>query len=51
MAGATRTLTGVKAVDLSGGWYLNLHQGNSNDILSSSGQPAINFRPLECSNI
>jgi hypothetical protein len=46
----TRTVTGVGAVELSGGWYLNLHQGNSNNILSN-GQPTINFRPLECSNI
>ena len=46
----TRTATGVNAVELSGGWYLNLHQGNSNNILSN-GQPTINFRPLECANI
>jgi hypothetical protein len=45
----TRTVTGVNAVELSGGWYLNLHQGNSNNILSN-GQPTINFRPLLCSN-
>jgi hypothetical protein len=47
----TRTVTGVSAVKLSGGWYLNLHQGNSSNILNSSGQPTINFRPLECANI
>ncbi|HUN33272.1 MAG TPA: CHRD domain-containing protein [Trebonia sp.] len=47
----TRTVTGVKAVELSGGWYLNLHQGNSNNILNSAGQPTIFFRPLECANI
>jgi hypothetical protein len=47
----TRTLTGVKAVNLSGGWYLNLHQGNSSNILSRSGQPTIYFRPLECASI
>jgi hypothetical protein len=47
----TRTVTGVSAVKLSGGWYLNLHQGNSSNILTSSGQPTINFRPLECANI
>ena len=35
---------------LTGGWYLNLHQGNSNNILSN-GQPTINFRPLLCANI
>jgi hypothetical protein len=47
----TRVVTGVTAVELSGGWYLNLHQGNSTNILNSGGQPTINFRPLECANI
>jgi len=46
----TRSVGGVGAVELSGGWYLNLHQGNSNNI-ASNGQPTINFRPLECANI
>ncbi len=46
----TRMVTGVTSVMLTGGWYLNLHQGNSNDILSN-GQPTINFRPLLCANI
>jgi hypothetical protein len=46
----TRTVTGVTAVKLSGGWYLNLHQGNHSNILSN-GKPTINFRPLLCANI
>jgi hypothetical protein len=46
----TRTVTGITAVKMSGGWYLNLHQGNSKDILSN-GMPTINFRPLLCANI
>jgi hypothetical protein len=46
----TRTVTGITTVELSGGWYLNLHQGNSSNILSN-GQPTILFRPLECANI
>jgi hypothetical protein len=46
----TRIVTGVTAVKLSGGWYLNLHQGNSGNILSN-GQPTIYFRPLQCANI
>jgi hypothetical protein len=33
------------------GWYLNLHQGNSENILNSQGQPTIFFRPLLCANI
>ncbi len=32
------------------GWYLNVHQGNSANILSK-GQPTIYFRPLICANI
>ena len=47
----TRVVTGVTSVMLNSGWYLNLHQGNSNDILSKGGQPTIFFRPLLCANI
>jgi hypothetical protein len=47
---ATRVLTGVNAPLPAAGWYLNLHQGNSNNILSN-GAPTINFRPLLCSAI
>ena len=47
----TRVITGVTSVMLNGGWYFNLHQGNSNDILSKEGQPTIFFRPLLCANI
>ena len=47
----TRTVKGVTAAKLSGGWYLNLHQGTSSNIVTSSGQPTINFRPLLCANI
>ncbi len=47
----TRVVTGVTTVMLNDGWYLNLHQGNSNDILSKGGQPTIFFRPLLCANI
>ena len=32
------------------GWYLNIHQGNSTNIVSN-GQPTIRFRPLLCANI
>ena len=32
------------------GLYLNLHQGNNNNILAN-GVPTINFRPLLCANI
>jgi hypothetical protein len=47
----TRTVSGISGVELSGGWYLNLHQGNSSNILDANGQPTINFRPLLCANI
>ena len=46
----TRTLTGITSVMLNGGWYLNLHQGDMNNIVAN-GQPTINFRPLLCANI
>ncbi len=32
------------------GWYLNIHQGTTNQILHN-GQPTIFFRPLICANI
>ena len=47
----TRVVAGVTSVMLNGGWYFNLHQGNSNDILSTGGQPTIFFRPLLCANV
>jgi Cu/Zn superoxide dismutase len=46
----TRTVTGVTTPLPASGWYLNLHQGNSNNILSN-GNPTINFRPLLCGDI
>jgi hypothetical protein len=46
----SRVVTGVTAVPATG-WYLNLHQGNSQNILTPSGQPTIYFRPLLCNNI
>ena len=45
-----RTVTGVTSPVPSGTWYLNLHQGDSNNILAN-GQPTVNFRPLLCSGI
>jgi hypothetical protein len=47
---AVRTLTGVANPILAGTWYLNLHQGDSNQILSH-GQPTSLFRPLACGQI
>ena len=35
---------------LANAWYLNLHQGTSNNILKN-GAPSIFFRPLLCQNI
>ena len=45
-----RTVTGVTMPVPATGWYLNLHQGNSNNILAN-GMPTANFRPLLCANI
>ncbi|SOD75035.1 hypothetical protein SAMN05892883_4236 [Jatrophihabitans sp. GAS493] len=46
----TRTITGVTTGPPSSGWYLNIHRGDSNSILTN-GQPALSFRPLLCTNI
>jgi hypothetical protein len=46
----TRTVSNVTTPLPASGWYLNLHQGNSGNILSN-GNPTINFRPLLCADI
>jgi len=50
IAHETRTVTNVTTPLPASGWYLNLHQGNSNNILAN-GNPTINFRPLLCGDI
>jgi Cu/Zn superoxide dismutase len=50
IAHETRTVANVTTPLPASGWYLNLHQGNSNNILAN-GNPTINFRPLLCGNI
>ena len=45
-----RTITGVTSGIPATGWYLNLHQGTSQNILKN-GQPTIFFRPLLCANL
>jgi Cu/Zn superoxide dismutase len=50
IAHETRTVTNVTTPLPASGWYLNLHQGDSNNILAN-GNPTINFRPLLCGNI
>jgi CHRD domain len=47
---AVRVFTNVTKPIPARGWYLNIHQGNSKDILSG-GNPTILFRPLLCRNI
>lgn len=42
--------TGVTQPIPASGWYLNIHQGNSRNIVHN-GQPTIFFRPLLCANI
>jgi len=46
----TRHVTGVTSGIPATGWYLNLHQGTSQNILKN-GQPTIFFRPLLCANL
>jgi hypothetical protein len=50
IAHAVRVFTHVTAPVPAHGWYLNIHQGNSGNILSN-GQPTIYFRPLLCADI
>jgi Cu/Zn superoxide dismutase len=46
----TRVVTHVATPLPASGWYFNLHQGNSGDIVAN-GRPTINFRPLLCADI
>ncbi len=45
-----RTVTGVTTPVPATGWYLNLHQGTSSNILAN-GQPTPSFRPLLCASL
>jgi hypothetical protein len=47
---AVSVFTGVTQPIPAHGWYLNIHQGSSRNILHN-GQPTIFFRPLLCANI
>ena len=46
----TRTVKPVSPAPPGTGWYLNLHLGNSSDILAK-GMPTLNFRPELCSDV
>jgi hypothetical protein len=46
----TRVVSNVTTPLPATGWYLNLHQGNSGNILAN-GRPTIDFRPLLCGDI
>jgi hypothetical protein len=43
------TLDGAAAALPASGWYLNIHQGSSAEILQN-GEPALKFRPLLCAD-
>lgn len=47
---ATRTVTGVSTAPPASGWYLNIHLGNSNQILAG-GNPTLAFQPLLCGDV
>ncbi len=47
---ATRTVTGVTSAPPASGWYLNIHLGDSNQILSG-GNPTLAFQPLLCADV
>jgi Cu/Zn superoxide dismutase len=46
----TRIIAGVTTAPPAAGWYFNLHEGDSGNILSN-GSPTIYFRPLLCGDI
>jgi len=46
----TRTVGPVSPAPPRTGWYLNLHLGNSGDILAK-GMPTLNFRPELCGDV
>jgi hypothetical protein len=46
----TRTVRPVASAPPTTGWYLNLHLGDSGDILAK-GVPTLNFRPELCSGV
>lgn len=45
-----RTTFSVNSPPPASGWYLNVHDGNMNDILQN-GQPGPLFQPLACGNV
>ena len=47
---ATRTVTGVSSAPPATGWYLNIHLGDSNQILAG-GKPTAAFQPVLCSDV
>jgi Fe2+ transport system protein FeoA len=48
ITGQTRVVTGVTSAP--GAWYLNLHQGGGDQILSN-GAPTLYFRPVLCTDV
>ncbi|MFZ0383676.1 MAG: CHRD domain-containing protein [Solirubrobacteraceae bacterium] len=47
---AVRAVTGVTTPPPASGWYLNIHLGDSSQILSG-GNPTLAFQPLLCANV
>jgi hypothetical protein len=47
---AVRMLTGITSPPPASGWYLNIHLGNSNQILAN-GNPTLAFQPLLCADV
>lgn len=41
----------VQSAPPASGWYVNVHDGNMNDILQADGQPGPLFQPLVCGNV
>lgn len=50
VATVTTTLT-VASPPPASGWYVNVHDGDMNDILQADGQPGPLFQPLACGDV
>ena len=47
---ATRMVTGVMSAPPASGWYLNIHMGDSQNVLAN-GKPTLEFQPRLCGDL
>lgn len=48
---SVKTTFSVTSPPPASGWYVNVHDGDMNDILQANGQPGPLFQPLACGNV